>query len=726
MKYRKIIITAMILGLTSSFMLPKTPVKAEKAKEEVSDIDKNDNNFNYGEALQKAIMFYEFQRSGKLPEDKRRDNWRDDSAMNDGADVNTDLTGGWYDAGDHVKFNLPMSYSATMLAWSVYEDKDAFEKSGQLTYIMDAIKWADDYLIKCSPRKGLYYYQVGDAEADHKWWGPAEVMQMDRPTYTLDEDNPGSSVCGETAAALASASIIFRDSDPEYADTCLEHAKQVFEFADETKSDEGYTAADGYYKVSSGYWDELSWAATWLYLATENNEYLEKAEEYATHWGKEPQTDIIGYKWGHCWDDVHYGTQILLAKVTNKDIYKESSERNLDWWTTGYFDGYATQRINYTEKGEAFLSSWGSLRYAETTAFLAGVYASWDGCPKDKAETYTKFLESQVNYALGSAGRSFVQGFGENYPKNMHHRDGQASWLDDKTVPGYSRHIIYGALVGGPKSTSDDSYEDINSDFNCNEPACDYNAGFVGALAKMYKEYGGDPIPDFKSIEEKTNDEYFVSAAVNAKGRNFMEIKAVLYNNSGWPAKVGDKLSFKYFVDLSELYEAGYTTADVKISTNYNEGCKMSELLPWNEEKHIYYVIGDYTGTKIYPGGQSAHRSEVQFRLTGPENTDFWDNSNDFSFEGIQMTAGETPIQTEKIPVYDDGVLISGIEPQRNLKPLYGDVNGDGEINLSDYTLLRKYLNSVMSEVKIDKNAADVNQDGNINFFDLVALKSLM
>ena len=35
-------------------------------------------DFNYGEALQKAIMFYEFQRSGKLPEDKR-DNWRGDS-----------------------------------------------------------------------------------------------------------------------------------------------------------------------------------------------------------------------------------------------------------------------------------------------------------------------------------------------------------------------------------------------------------------------------------------------------------------------------------------------------------------------------------------------------------------------------------------------------------------------------------------------------------------------
>ena len=33
----------------------------------------------------------------------------------------------------------------------------------------------------------------------------------------------------------------------------------------------------------------------------------------------------------------------------------------------------------------------------------------------------------------------------------------------------------------------------------------------------MCKKYGGEPIENFKSIEEKTNDEFFVEAAVNAK-----------------------------------------------------------------------------------------------------------------------------------------------------------------------------------------------------------------
>ncbi len=74
----------------------------------------------------------------------------------------------------------------------------------------------------------------------------------------------------ETAAALASSSIIFRDTDPGYAATCLSHAKDLFTFADTTRSDAGYKAAEGFYSSHSGFYDELTWAAVWLYLATED------------------------------------------------------------------------------------------------------------------------------------------------------------------------------------------------------------------------------------------------------------------------------------------------------------------------------------------------------------------------------------------------------------------------------------------------------------------------
>ena len=93
-------------------------------------------SFNYGEALQKSLFFYEAQRSGDLPTTNRI-NWRGDSAMQDGSDVGLDLTGGWYDAGDHVKFGLPMAASATMLAWGIVDYRDAYVQTGQLATALD-------------------------------------------------------------------------------------------------------------------------------------------------------------------------------------------------------------------------------------------------------------------------------------------------------------------------------------------------------------------------------------------------------------------------------------------------------------------------------------------------------------------------------------------------------------------------------------------------------------
>ena len=136
------------------------------------------------------------------------------------------------------------------------------------------------------------------------------------------------------------------------------------------------------------------------------------------------------------------------------------------------------------------------------------------------------------------------------------------------TSPNYHRHTIYGALVGGPDST--DGYTDEIDNFVNNEIACDYNAGFTGALAKMYKQYGGDPIANFNAIETKTNDEVIIKAGVNSSGPNYTEIKAVVYNQTGWPARVTDKLSFKYFMDLSEVVAAGIDPLSLTTKVNYS------------------------------------------------------------------------------------------------------------------------------------------------------------
>ncbi|HYH04946.1 MAG TPA: glycoside hydrolase family 9 protein, partial [Bacillota bacterium] len=356
--------------------------------------------YNYGEALQKSIYFYECQQSGPLPEWNRAKQWRGDSCLNDA------VTGGWYDAGDHVKFGLPMAYTASMLGWAMYEYGPAFTDSGQATAMENNLKFVLDYFVKCDKGSSMVY-QIGDGGKDHSWWGPVEMIEkeMTRPAYTTN----ASCVTAQTAAALAIGAKLFNNS------TYLSHAKSLFALADSVKSDDDYTAANGFYNSWSKFWDELIWAAAWLYIATGDNAYLAKAETYVANLGKEGQTDKIGYKWAHNWDDVRYGALLMLAKLTDKPVYHEYIQMHLDYWTVG-FNG---ERVKYTPGGLAWLDTWGSLRYATTTAFLAFVYADFvdDATLKQR---YQKFAETQVNYALGSNPRngSYVVGFGSNSPQH--------------------------------------------------------------------------------------------------------------------------------------------------------------------------------------------------------------------------------------------------------------------------------------------------------------------
>ncbi|MGN0686977.1 MAG: glycoside hydrolase family 9 protein, partial [Oscillospiraceae bacterium] len=354
------------------------------------------------------------------------------------------------------------------------------------------------------------------------------------------------------------------------------------------------------------------------------------------------------------WDDVSIGAALMLAKLTGKQTYKDIVEKNLDWWTTGT----GGERIAYTPKGLAWLDGWGSLRYATTSAFIAAVYSDWNGCPSAKKKTYTDFYESQIDYALGSSGRSYVVGFGNNPPEHPHHRTAQGSWADNMSEPGYHRHTLYGALVGGPNGS--DGYTDTVSDYNCNEVACDYNAGFVGVLAKMYGKYGGKTIKNFGAIEP-VGEELYVEYRTNAQGNGFTEIKAVVYNKTSWPARVTDNLELRYYMDLSEIYNAGGTAADLTVTTNYSEGAKSGGIFCHNEAKHIYYVSIDFSGTKIYPGGQSAYKKEVQFRITS--NSGVWDPSNDPSYQLLIGTNGSTEIRAECMALYERGKLVFGAEP---------------------------------------------------------------
>lgn len=678
----------------------------------------------YGEALQKSLFFYEAQQAGPLPE-WNRVAWRGDSVPDDGADVGVDLRGGWFDAGDHVKFGFPMAATTTLLAWGGVDYRQAYEDSGQMQHLLNNLRFVNDFFINAHSAPNELYGQVGLGAQDHSFWGPAEVVHHKIPnsrvSMKIDLSCPGPDLASETAAAMAASSMVFAPEDAGYAATLLTHAEQLYEFAENTTGTDGtdnaysncITDAQAFYNSTYGvYWDEMAWGAVWLWRATGDNYYLDRALFYYDLMGNESQTETPVYTWSLGWNDKAYGVYVLMAALVGDERFHEDAQRYLDYWSIGGGTRTPGGVIVVDSSG------WGVNRYAANYALLALYYADTLGEGDALYSRYHNFGKQQIDYILGDnpANRSYLIGYGNDYPTNVHHRTSHGSWADSLSVPEEQRHILYGAVVAGPDA--DTNYTEDRGDYIMNEVAVDYNSGFTGAVAALYGEYGGAPLPEsqFPPQMEPYDDEYLVSASVNSSGPRHIEIRAVLQNRSTTPAEGRDDLYFRYFYDLSEIYAAGYTAADVTISTAFSQASSVSDLQPWgNPDEYIYYVEVDFAGDVVFPGGQSAHRREVQFRASLPTNSDVgeWDNSNDPSWDaGYNNPSEQYGMPAPRIPVYGDDGLLRGEEPT-------GGCGGDTGINCvpeaGDLSLTTAY------ETALNITLVGSDEDGTITAYTVTS-----
>ncbi|KAL0359164.1 UNVERIFIED_CONTAM: Endoglucanase 15 [Sesamum angustifolium] len=430
---------------------------------------------DYGAALTKSLLFYEAQRSGKLPADQRI-RWRGDSALSDGISAGIDLVGGYYDAGDNVKFGFPMAFTVTMLAWSVVEFGPQLQARNELSNALRSIKWGTDYLIKAHPEPNVLYGEVGDGGSDHACWQRPEDMTTPRTVYRIDEQHPGADLAGETAAAFAAASIAFRKSNPSYSSELLNHAKQ----------------------------DELLWAGAWLERATNDHTYLEFIKG---------SSNSAGTRKVFSWDDKYAGTQLLIAKGILEG--KLSGEGKL-----GEYKNNAEQYIcNCIQKGNSNVArtnggllwflEWDNLQYVTSSSFIITAYARILAGTRTKTlrceagevgpRDLIAFARSQVDYILGSNPKkmSYMVGFGSNYPKQVHHRGASIVSIKKDSRPvscqagfnewfhknGENPNVLEGAVVGGPDQR--DEYRDARDNYQQAEPATANNAPLVGVLASL-------------------------------------------------------------------------------------------------------------------------------------------------------------------------------------------------------------------------------------------------
>ena len=374
---------------------------------------------DYSRHIELSLLFYECQRSGPLPKTNRI-YWRHDSMVDAGKDVGIDLSGGYYDAGDNVKYNFPAASAMTLLAWSGIEFAQGYKKSDQFEILLDTVKWGTDYFIKCHPEKEVLYVGVGNGQVDHSFWLAPEFIDYDYPSYKIDSKKPGSEVSGETSAALAAASILFKDIDSDYSTLLLKHSIEIYDLADKYRGD--YTAAvpsvQGFYSSFSGYLDELAWGAAWLYRATGEEKYLEKYNtiadaEYAVY---DPRK-FTESREPISWDDKRSGAYILIAQLTKDEKrVKECYD---------YCDDIISQPRTpgglWYSKG---LSAWASNRYAANGACMVAFFANTLPDDDPKKKEYINFIKSQIDYILGDspAKVNYVVGAEKNSPKSVHHR----------------------------------------------------------------------------------------------------------------------------------------------------------------------------------------------------------------------------------------------------------------------------------------------------------------
>ena len=151
--------------------------------------------------------------------------------------LNVSLVEGYYDAGDHIKFSFPKAFAMTTLSWSVIEYSHKYEAIGKPYHVKEIIRWRMDYIletfnssttsintISCQVGVGLNGSTTLD---DHYCWMRPEDMDYPRP---MTQCSVGSELAREMAAALAAASIVFKD-DTAYSKKLVKGAITLFKFS---------------------------------------------------------------------------------------------------------------------------------------------------------------------------------------------------------------------------------------------------------------------------------------------------------------------------------------------------------------------------------------------------------------------------------------------------------------------------------------------------------------
>ncbi|MFF5228704.1 glycoside hydrolase family 9 protein [Dactylosporangium sp. NPDC000521] len=363
-------------------------------------------------------------------------------------DYTLDVTGGWYDAGDHGKYVVNGGISVAQLMSSYERSPKAAqartlrqpESGGKTPDVLNEARWELDFLMKMQvpagqKLAGMAHHKVQDVA----WTGLPTDPAADTQPRVLKP--PSTAATLNLAAAAAQGARVFKAYDPAYAEKLLASARAAFAaaeanpkvYAPDSDSVGGGAYGDG--DVD----DEFYWAAAELYITTGDKKFADFVTASPVH-----KNDVFANAFD--WRAVGALGRLDLATVDNKLPDRERVKASV---VAGADKHLAT--LTSQAYGQAYAPN-GGYDWASNSQMLNNLAVVGTAYDLTGEAKYRDGVLSGMDYIFGrnALNQSYVTGYGEKASKNQHSR-WYANQLDPK-LPNPPR----GTLAGGPNSSLQD------------------------------------------------------------------------------------------------------------------------------------------------------------------------------------------------------------------------------------------------------------------------------
>lgn len=373
-----------------------------------------------------------------------------------------DVTGGWHDAGDYLKFVSTTAYTTYLLIFSYEFDQDKFgfdNDHNTVPDVLDEAKIGLDWLLRCNYKADSLITRVQDFR-DHgvKWRLPEnDSLKFDR----VGQTSISKSEAGIYSAVMALAARIWLQKfrSKSFSKACLKSALNLYELKNRLPSAD---KNDSLMYPDKNYFGEFELAAAELYNTTGDSTFLNEAILYGDKAGAD-------YWWSY--GDINSLAHYRLAEHYPR--FKEYINDNLVLFSN---------RMHKSSFNEVADYSWGT-----TTTFLGISLQAILFKQLEKFQSMDSLIIFPCDYVLGRNpwGVSFIHNIGTNFPNHQH---SQVGYFNNGYLPGaLSAGPAPAKLLAEYKIYSDQDqiymfnsdsvqYNDSYTDFISNEPTIVGNA----------------------------------------------------------------------------------------------------------------------------------------------------------------------------------------------------------------------------------------------------------